>query len=206
MYICGLFTHNFFLNTLNSMFIIRSFISGWTFPTEQINLTRNLPRTIKVTNSGKLWPCWQLKRNQAGSSEHARASRIARLFVDYYVPSAKSFLFSHQPFHFWDCILLVLPNKAVNFLFAQNLRHWVPLWFIDNTSDSGVLYRFVQRLINLPNGYEGNEKKVLFWSFSIRTSIFLGNILLVLLDWNCQNEYHHDQVTLHLSAEGCNKF
>lgn len=38
---------------------------------------------------------------------------------------------------------------------------------------------------------------MLFWSFSIRTSIFLGNILLVLLDWNCQNEYHHDQVTLH---------
>lgn len=99
MYICGLFTHNFFLNTLDSMLIMRSFISGWTFPTEQINLTRNLPRTIKVTNSGKLWPCWQLKRNQAGSSEHARASRIARLFVDYYVPSAKSFLFSHQPFH-----------------------------------------------------------------------------------------------------------
>lgn len=87
------------LSTLNSMFIMRSFISGWTFPTEQINLTRNLPRTIKVTNSGKLWPCWQLKRNQAGSSEHAHASRIARLFVDYYVPSAKSFLFSHQPFH-----------------------------------------------------------------------------------------------------------
>lgn len=106
----------------------------------------------------------------------------------------------------WDCILLVLPNKAVNFLFAQNLRHWVLLWFIDNTSDSGVLYWFVQRLINLPNGYERNEKKVLFWSFSIRTSIFLGNILLVLLDWNCQNEYHHDQVTLHLSAKGCNKF
>lgn len=88
-----------FYAQLLSMFIIRSFISGWTFPTEQINLTRNLPRTIKVTNSGKLWPCWQLKRNQAGSSEHARASRIARLFVDYYVPSAKSFLFSHQPFH-----------------------------------------------------------------------------------------------------------
>lgn len=99
VHLWAFFTHNFFLNTLDSMLIMRSFISGWTFPTEQINLTRNLPRTIKVTNSGKLWPCWQLKRNQAGSSEHARASRIARLFVDYYVPSAKSFLFSHQPFH-----------------------------------------------------------------------------------------------------------
>lgn len=94
MYICGVFTHNFILNTLNSMFIMRSFISGWTFPTEQINLTRNLPRTIKVTNSGELLPCWQLKRNQAGLSEHARASRIARLFVDYYTQRKIVFIFS----------------------------------------------------------------------------------------------------------------
>lgn len=122
------------------------------------------------------------------------ALRVYSSIIMY--PAQNRFYFLINRF-IWDCILLVLPNKAVNFLFAQNLRHWVPLWFIDNTSDSGVLYWFVQRLINLPNGYEGNEKKVLFWSFSIRTSIFLGNILLVLLDWNCQNEYHHDQVTLH---------
>lgn len=131
------------------------------------------------------------------------ALRVYSSIIKY--PAQNRFYFLINRF-IWDCILLVLPNKAVNFLFAQNLRHWVLLWFIDNTSDSGVLYWFVQRLINLPNGYEGNEKKVLFWSFSIRTSIFLGNILLVLLDWNCQNEYHHDQVTLHLSAKGCNKF
>lgn len=97
------------------------------------------------------------------------ALRVYSSIIMY--PAQNRFYFLINRF-IWDCILLVLPNKAVNFLFAQNLRHWVPLWFIDNTSDSGVLYRFVQRLINLPNGYEGNEKK------SVILVIFNKNIYL----------------------------
>lgn len=64
-----------------------------------------------------------------------------RVYPSIIIPVAKSFFYFLINRSIWDCILLVLPNKAVNFLFAQNLRHWAPLWFTDSVSDSVILVR-----------------------------------------------------------------